>query len=229
MSTTTGQDIIPNYHMLIRKDILPLIPKMGGTLLDVGGGVGATAALLKKSGYVEKAGVVDLVIDEARSLDLNFRYAVNLDSPDALDKVFVENGPFSIILCLDVLEHLVDPWSLIKRLHAMLEPNGIVVASIPNIRYYRASFPLFFQGKWELEDSGIRDRTHLRWFVKKTAKELMGTSGMALELCISKRAGGRRVRLFQKLTFGLFDDFTSIQFLIRARNVSLPPIFRSSE
>ena len=222
MVTVSGQEIIPDYHMLTRTDILPLIPKMGGTLLDVGGGVGATAALLKNSGYVEKAGVVDLVIQDVESLGLNFRYAVNLENPNALDKVFVENGPFSIILCLDVLEHLVDPWSVIKRLHAMLEPNGIIVTSIPNIRYYKASFPLFFHGKWELEERGIRDKTHLRWFVKKTAKELMTSSGMRLELCVPKRGGGRKVQIIQKLTFGLLDDFTNVQFLIRVRNVSLP-------
>lgn len=219
MITATMQEIIPEYHMLIRTDILPLVPKMGGTLLDVGGGVGATAALLKNSGYVEKAGVVDLVIQEVESLELNFRYAANLENPGSLEKVFVENGPFSIILCLDVLEHLVDPWSVIKRLHAMLEPNGVIIASIPNIRYYEASFPLFFQGKWELENSGIRDKTHLRWFVRKTAKELMTCSGMNLEVIIPKLGGGRKVKLVQKLTFGLLRDFLNVQFLIRVRNV----------
>jgi 2-polyprenyl-3-methyl-5-hydroxy-6-metoxy-1,4-benzoquinol methylase len=220
MSTTNAPGIVPEYHSLTRTEILPLAQKMGGTLLDVGGGVGATAALLKSSGYVEKAGVIDLVTPDTTALGLDFHHAANLENPASLQTILEVNGPFSVILCLDVLEHLVDPWSVIKRLHTMLTPNGIIIASIPNIRYYKASWPLFFLGKWELQPRGIMDKTHLRWFVKKTAKELMTHSGMRLEAIIEKPGGGRKIRIIRLLTLGIFNDFTNVQFLIRVRNVS---------
>lgn len=218
MNTT----IRPDYHQLTRRDIVPLVPRMGGTLLDVGGGVGATAALLKQTGLVERAGVVDLVAQDPVEHGLDFHYSADLESPEALSKLANEQGPFSTILCLDVLEHLVDPWNVVQRLHGMLEPDGVIIASIPNIRYFKASIPLLIQGRWDLKDSGVLDRTHLRWFVRKTAIELMTSSGLRLEEVVGKPGGGSRIKLARHLTLGIFNDLTNLQYLIRVRNTGAP-------
>jgi len=218
MTASSETVVRDEYHALIRSDIFPLVPKIGGTLLDVGGGIGATAAAIKNSGHVERAGVIDLVSQDADALGLDFHYSGNLEQSDILEQVIKKEGPFSVILCLDVLEHLSDPWDVIERLHAGLAPNGVIVASIPNIRHYKASFPLFFKGRWDLEDRGIRDRTHLRWFVRDTAISLMTSSGLELEDVVDKPGGGRKIKLIRSLTFGLFNSFTNLQYLIRVRN-----------
>ena len=152
-----------------------------------------------------------------RAPGLDFHVTANLEQADAIDAVTVEQGPFSVILCLDVLEHLSDPWSVVKRLHRTLAPNGVIVASVPNLRYFSASLPLFFLGKWDLEDAGLRDRTHLRWFVRDTAIALMTCSGLKLEEVVGKPGRGQKVLLFRALTLGLFNDFTNLQYLIRVR------------
>jgi len=213
-------EIRNNYHALVRSEVLPLVPTMGGTLLDVGGGIGATAAALKSCGKVDRVGIADLVEPSTNDLDVDFHYAGNLEEPEFLDNILEQEGPFSTILCLDVLEHIQDPWTLVKRLHSALTPNGVIIASIPNIRHYTASFPLFFCGRWTLEDAGIRDRTHLRWFVKETAIELMTSSGLRLEAVVPNPTEARRIRLIRKLTLGMFNSFTDLQYLIRVRNVS---------
>jgi hypothetical protein len=104
-----------------------------------------------------------------------------------------------------------------------LAPEGVIVASIPNIRYFTATFPLFFHGRWDLEDSGIRDRTHLRWFVRETAIALMTSSGLVLEKVVEHPGGGGKVRLFRALTLGLFNEFTNLQYLIRVRGSRTSP------
>lgn len=210
-------DIRADYHALIRSDIFPIVPKQGGTLLDIGGGIGATASSLKSSGHCERAGVIDLVQQDPARLGLDFHYSGNLEEPGFLKQISAKEGPFNTVLCLDVLEHIRDPWTLIKELHEALAPNGVIVASIPNMRHYKASFPLFFQGKWDLQESGIRDRTHLRWFVRETAIDLMTSSGLELEEIREATGAGRKISLIRAATFGVLRSFTTLQYLIRVR------------
>ncbi len=213
----TSSEIRDNYHALVRTDVFPLVPRGGGTLLDIGGGIGATSAAIKQQGYVERAGVIDLVSQDARKRGLDFHYSGDLEKDDVLGKAIKKEGPFSVILCLDVLEHVADPWTLVKNLSAALTPGGVIIASIPNIRFYEASFPLFFRGEWELADRGILDNTHLRWFVRKTAVELMTSSGLELEKIVDKPGGGRKIRLIRAVTLGFFNTFTNLQYLIRVK------------
>jgi len=108
-----------DYHAHVRVDVLPYIPKSGGTLLDVGGGVGGTALRARELGLAGRVGVIDLVSPDP---SLDFSHEGDLDDPAALDEVERKEGPFATILCLDVLEHLLDPWALVRRLHSMLRP-----------------------------------------------------------------------------------------------------------
>ena len=207
----------PDYHALVRRDVLGLVPGVGGTLLDLGGGVGATAAELRAMGRVDRAGVADLVADHVTALNLDFRYAGDLENHSFLDDVIRAEGPFSCVLCLDVLEHLRDPWAIVARLHEALEPGGVMIASIPNVRNFRAVLPLVFRNRWTLRDAGVLDRTHLRFFVRSSAIELMTGSGLMLEDVRAMPSGGRAVRLFRAVTLGALNSFTDLQYVIRVR------------
>jgi 2-polyprenyl-3-methyl-5-hydroxy-6-metoxy-1,4-benzoquinol methylase len=210
-------DVKSDYHDLVRRDVFGAIPKGLGRLLDVGGGVGATAATLKKEGYVKECGVIDLVASAESDLPLDFRRTGDLEDTRFIEATAREFGPFDIILCLDVLEHLRDPWTTVRSLHAALAPSGAIVASIPNVSHYRVVVPLLFRGKWELQDAGILDRTHLRFFVKETALELMRSSGLEVDLVVPKLTSGRKNLWFDAVTFGIFARFTTLQYIIRAR------------
>jgi 2-polyprenyl-3-methyl-5-hydroxy-6-metoxy-1,4-benzoquinol methylase len=202
-----------------RNNALPLVTQQGGTLLDVGGGRGATAAKIKELGLVVRAGVID-VIRPPEENRVDFFYSGDLEGADLLQQVAHEQGPFSTILCLDVLEHLVDPWAVVRRLHDMLEPNGIIVASLPNIRNFEVLLPLVFQNKWELQDAGILDRTHLRFFVRDTAVSMMTETGLRLEKIDAVPSAGRKVALFRRATCGLLNSFTDRQYIMRLRKVA---------
>ena len=207
-------NIREEYHSLIRHEVLELVPDGQKNILDVGGGIGASAVHLKKTGRAETVTVVDLVGTECLP-EVDHAYGGDLEDPALLEKVGAECGPFDVILCLDVLEHLTDPWSVVERLSDMLRPGGCIVTSVPNVRNYRLLGPLLFQGKFELVDRGILDRTHMRWFVADTAKELMTRNGLVVDE-FYKFFEGRKKKTFDKLTLGLFHDFLTIQFYIRS-------------
>ena len=205
------------YHDNVRADVIPHVPKCAGTLVDIGGGIGATAAELKRLGVAERVGVVDLVEPEKALPEVDFAHAGNLDDEQFVESVVGADGPFAAILCLDILEHLVDPWQLVRRLHAGLAPDGVIVASIPNVRNFRALFPLLFLNRWTLTDDGILDRTHLRFFVRRTAIELMTGTGLVLEKVVASPTDHRLIRLFRRLTFGLFNTFTDRSYIVIVR------------
>ncbi len=206
-----------HYYGLIRKDIFPLVPQQAGKILDVGGGYGGTSSELKRQGKASQIVLVDLVADE-HDPAVDKAYAGNLEDPDFLQKIIDEQGPFDTILCLDVLEHLTDPWSVVKNLHKGLSDGGVIVASVPNMRHVRLVLPLVFKGEFELTDKGLRDRTHLRWFVRDTAIRLMECSGLKVEQVIGRVSLDRWHKWTNFCTFGLFKRFFEIQYLIRVRN-----------
>ena len=212
---TTGVAPRLDYHALVRHDIFPLVPAARGTLLDVGGGVGATTAALKAAGRASKAGVIDIVPTDCAAPGLDFHMSGNLERDDVLERTIAAHGPFDTILCLDVLEHLADPWTTVARLTTALTPGGCIVASLPNVRHYSVTAPLVLAGKWQLEDAGILDRTHLRWFVRETAIALLTSSGLTLQEIVDKPRGGRRDTVLQAATFGLLKGFFTYQYLIR--------------
>lgn len=212
-------EIRQSYHDLVRRDVVPHVPLAGGVLLDIGGGLGATAASLKQAGAAERIGVVDMISPAAERFSVDFRYAGNLEDASLLERAIAEEGPFDTILALDILEHLVDPWAVVKQLHQGLKKNGMLIASIPNVRNYRALLPLLLKNEWQLKDAGILDRTHLRFFVKDSAIALVTSSGLQLESVRPSPSGGGRIRLFRKATLGLLNSFTDRQYIIRARRV----------
>jgi 2-polyprenyl-3-methyl-5-hydroxy-6-metoxy-1,4-benzoquinol methylase len=82
-------------------------------------------------------------------------------------------GRFDCLIAADVLEHLVDPWTLLGRAAALLEEGASAVISLPNVRYWETFFQVGIRGKWPRRHEGIFDATHLRWFTLRDAYELL--------------------------------------------------------
>lgn len=148
--------LIQNYHNLIRRDVFPLLPAKVGRVFDLGGGIGATSSALKKERGASHVVVADQVADQV-ALGVDQAFAGDLEDETFFRKVLDETGPFDTILALDILEHLRDPWNVVRLLHSALAPRGIIVASIPNVNYYGLLVPLVLRGRYELTDSGILD------------------------------------------------------------------------
>lgn len=211
-------EVRADYHQLVRSDVFALMPARMGRVLDLGGGTGATSAALKEAGQADEVVLVDLVADNPHPL-VDKAYSGDLEDPELLAGILQEAGPFDTVLCLDVLEHLVDPWSVIERLHAGLSDGGSIVISLPNVRNYQLVLPLVLRGRFELTDAGIMDRTHMRWFTKHSAIRLATSSGLHLEEVQGKLKAGRKIRLINAVSFGLLKGFLDLQYLIRVKNL----------
>jgi len=207
------------YFSFLRDEIRPLLPPVrGARVLEIGCGTGETSAWLKAMGV---AGSVVGVEIEPR---------VAAEARGRLDEVVVGNAEttdfgerrFDLILCLDVLEHMVDPWRFLERVQMHLEPGGTVIASIPNLRNYRVLKALVLKGRFEYQDGGILDRTHLRFFTRNSACRLMETGRLRLRAVVGKTMRKKKYRRIDRLTFGLLHDFFVYQFLF-ASTVDLPP------
>jgi SAM-dependent methyltransferase len=99
-------------------------------------------------------------------------------------------GPFDVVLLMHVLEHLVDPWAVLRAARDWLAPGGHAVVLLPNVACWRIRKALFLGGAFEYEDTGILDRTHLRFFTLDSARALLATSGWdvrdwaAVDVCV---------------------------------------------
>lgn len=203
---------LDNYFGHERAEILPLLAGNFSTVMDVGGASGATLSLIKQHYPATKTICVDCHEQSLEIAAKRGHVAVMCD----LDRDVPEGiGESDVVLFLDVLEHLVDPWAVLKRISAKVRPGCVIVISIPNVRFFPVSAGLLFRGRWEVTDAGILDRTHLRFFTRQSAMSLLTGAGLTLETVRSNLGSGRRWSLVDSLSFGLLRDFLAIQFLLK--------------
>lgn len=211
-----------NYFAFVRKDIEPLLLARAGRVLEVGCGGGGTLAWLKASGRARWIAGIEMFPDAAAAARTRLDELHEGDVDQHIDKF--TPGSFDLILCLDVLEHLIDPWGTLKRLQVLLRPGGQLIASLPNIRHHSVVLPLLLSGKWRYETAGIMDRTHLRFFSRATAIDLIEQAGLQLAAEHSTYAWGSWDQWKDRLTFGLFRNLLSFQYLLSARKPSAVPV-----
>jgi 2-polyprenyl-3-methyl-5-hydroxy-6-metoxy-1,4-benzoquinol methylase len=165
------------WHWYCGQYLAEVLMKAHGTILDIGCGTGAVGRSLKQRGcgMVYGVEVVAQAAEAAKSI---------YDRVDAADvETFgfpYEKDFFDYVLCADVLEHLKDPWALLRRIRPLLKPSGTLIASIPNIRN-RGIIADLLRGNWDYRDSGIMDNTHLRFFTFNGIVRMFVQSGYTLK------------------------------------------------
>jgi 2-polyprenyl-3-methyl-5-hydroxy-6-metoxy-1,4-benzoquinol methylase len=87
---------------------------------------------------------------------------------------------FDVAVFGDVLEHLRDPWRVLREVQPFLKPDGYVIASIPNIAHGAIRLSLL-QGQFEYADVGLLDNTHLRFFTRETVEKLFADTGYFID------------------------------------------------
>jgi SAM-dependent methyltransferase len=207
------------YFRNVRKELLDLIPKenRNGTMLEIGAGDGSTLLYAKKHGYAGKIYGVELCrFDNSNQESKEFEEFIIGDA-EKIEFPFEEMF-FDVILCGDVLEHMIDPYSMVNTLRGLLKHNGVIIASIPNIRQYRVILKILLEGDFRYEEFGILDRTHLRFFCKKNIIDLFESADMHIDKAISNcNLIGNTTKKINYFTFNIFDEFMASQYYIIAR------------
>jgi len=179
--------------------------------LEIGCGSGGMLAMLKQDGRVQgQCTGVEMDTDAARQA-LQVFDAVHTDPVEQI----IDKLPVAGCLVLaDVLEHMEDPWGLLSKLVSKLSPDGVVYASVPNVAYYQVSWPLLWKGEFAYADTGILDRTHLRFFCRSSICALFAQAGLRIERM--EGAMGRKTQILNRITLGYFEHLMVGQYFIEA-------------
>ena len=197
----------------------PFVPATAERVLDVGCNTGAFGEGLKARGKVEVWGIElneDAAAKAASVLDhvINDTFGATTAIPD---------GFFDVIVFNDVLEHLVDPWDALRVARSKLRTGGCVVASIPNFLHQENLLHILRERDFRYEDVGIRDRTHLRFFTRKSVYRLFDDSGYSVKNVAGINESWWSPSPLRRLVYSLFGrqlaDTKYIQFAVVAEPV----------
>ena len=212
-----------DYYSGVRFDLLTLFPaKQGLSILEVGAGSGENLVYLKVKNIASKVvGVEKFLMENTMQQHeiIDSMIIADLET----DQLDLAEGSFDLILCPDVIEHLIDPWHVLEKLRKYLRPGGEILISVPNIRFFKVLISILLKGRFEYETSGIMDRTHLRWFCRKDLIQLLEQSGYRVTRASSdfeQRKEWSKKYIFNLLTFGLFKEFFIVQNFIAAKKTN---------
>lgn len=164
------------YHDLPRRELMDLIPTSARKILDCGCGTGALGKALKERQDCYVHGIE--LVKEAAGIAMQHLDEVTVDNLNRYDPSFLETD-YDCIVFADILEHLINPWQVIKKFAAKLTKDGVIIASIPNIAHPWIVSQLQ-KGLFRYEAAGILDATHLRFFTKTTIFQMFYRAGLKI-------------------------------------------------
>jgi len=185
------------YYANARPDLVAALPRPLGRALDVGCGQGAVGRGLRAAGATWLAGI-EMQPSAAVVAQQHYDEVAVGAAETELEHL---TPPFDTICCYDVLEHMGDPYTVLRRLLGVAAPGAHLHVSVPNARHLSLVRDLVFRGTFGYTEWGHRDSTHLRWFTRRdivTAIEAAGwtdarTSHPALHRAapLDRLTGGR--------------------------------------
>ena len=202
-----------------RNDILNFIPPGVRRVLDIGCSAGNLGYSIKNKLNAEVCGIElnrQMADDASKKLD-----KVLVDDIETLN--LTEHFPkkyFDCIIFADILEHLKDPWDVLKNTRNVLSDTGLIIASIPNVRHHSTIINLLIKGYWPYRNRGIHDKTHLRFFTLRNIKEMFESNGFQLAKI------SRKYRIIEKphpynkyskyFAISIFKELLTFQYLVVA-------------
>ncbi len=201
------------YYEINRSELLDLRAWKGGEhVLDIGCGAGGNASYLRAKGVRLLTGIEVLpemasrartVFDEVLEGTVEARLADVPEPPD-------------VVIAADVLEHTIDPLAVLLELRKVATSATELLVSLPNVRHVSVLCMLVLRGNWSYRDSGIMDRTHLRWFTRRSALELLAAGGWRVDIVEPKFNTPKQVR-WNARTRGRAVEFLAEQLIFRCR------------
>jgi SAM-dependent methyltransferase len=169
---------MPDYPDAANPDLLDRIPLTARTVLDVGCASGALGAAYRRLN--PRARILGIELDPQAA-------AIAADRLDAVAEADVETDPLPFddvetldcVIYGDVLEHLREPWAVVRRHAAALSDDGTMLFCIPNVENW-SFVERLLRGTWAYERYGLLDSTHLRWFTLENMRRGLLDCGLVL-------------------------------------------------
>lgn len=160
-------------------DLLRLIPKNSMRVIEIGCSSGALAREFKRlNPHCNWLGI-DIDMNYAQLAQRYCDESMAMDIETANSTFYQSQSERDCWVFGDTLEHLKDPWKVLGEIRNIMPSHGCIVACIPNAQHWSIIAKLSI-GDFRYEDSGLLDKTHLRWFTKKTIIELFLSSGFRI-------------------------------------------------
>jgi 2-polyprenyl-3-methyl-5-hydroxy-6-metoxy-1,4-benzoquinol methylase len=151
----------------------------GARILDVGCGSGQTGVRLRERGNVVWGADSAAEVQELASERLDRFILADVTSPQAMAEALGDER-FGVIVFADVLEHLPDPVATLRLYAPYLEPDGRLIVSVPNVAVWYVRLGMLL-GRFDYTPTGTLDRTHLRFFTRKTLARALADAGFEVE------------------------------------------------
>ena len=235
LRTQTRDDAFASiYCGQARPEVLAMVPREARRVLELGCASGILAATLKQRQECQVTGVEYLAEPAAEAATRLDRVIVGDCETLDLDALF-QKGEFDCLIAADVLEHLREPESLLRRLQPFMTPDASIVVSMPNVRH-AGVLEAAVEGYWSYQKWGVLDRTHLRFFTRREIDNMFARLGFEVEerRTVDDAAVGDWERLGRPIspTFGALTvngldeqeirEFFVVQWLVRARSALRP-------
>lgn len=167
-------------HEQHNPDLLRIIPRASRRLIEIGCSTGALAREFRKIAPDCDYLGVEIDADYAKLATRYCNRCVVLDVEEAEQSFWSENTDRDCWIFGDALEHLKDPWAVLAKVRQGLAPTGSIVACIPNAQHWSLQARLSV-GDLRYAQSGLLDRTHLRWFTRQTIIEMFDQAGCVIQ------------------------------------------------
>lgn len=214
-----------SYYVNVRQEIAKLLPKDLAQLkiLEIGCGAGEFKINIDKCKEYWGIEPIEEVANKAR---------------DKIDKVMVgtyrelegklPDRYFDIIICNDVIEHMDDENWFLTDIKNKMKNDALIIGSIPNVRYISVLLKLIITKDWKYENSGILDKTHMRFFTKKSLirtfqknkydiDRLIGINEIKID--VSSLLGGLKSVALILITYLFGRDSRYMQYGFRLKNI----------
>ncbi|MFM1814680.1 MAG: hypothetical protein RLZ98_1375 [Pseudomonadota bacterium] len=200
-----------------RADMLARLPDdPAAAVIEIGCGSGATGAMALRDGKAGRYVGVELS-NAAASVAARRLSEVVVGDVEAM-RLPWQPGSFDALILSEVLEHLIEPWSVVSRAVQLVRPGGRVLASSPNVAHWRVVREIMM-GRFELADEGVFDRTHMRWFTPTTFRRLFEQAGVEIVDVGPVTPFAARTRMLSRLTGGRLDHLFMSQILLEGRRI----------
>lgn len=204
------------YYNNRRISMLDFVPANSKAFLEIGCGTGVFGAEII---YLRNDAIVWGVEPNTEAAFQAKRRLNNVIIDIFHDELPLPQKYFDCIIFNDVLEHMSNPWNALNFSRSLLKTDeSLIIGSIPNFRYWGNMKEIILQRDFMYKDSGILDRTHLRFFTKKSIfrffseceYDLLQIEGINEEV-------DWKYKFINLLSCNNFDDMRYLQFAFVAK------------